>query len=131
MERTQTLKVGDKVYIRHMGSWDATYTPSTVTKVTPKGLVDVVVGADTKPRRFLITGNEQGCSWKYMNSLDTLPFDERTALLAQVERTKLAAAAINEVRADVRYNYGKTSLLKYVEQLEQAVAKARALTEAI
>lgn len=129
------LKAGDKVYVIRSSSWDANFLASTVTNVTPKGFMDVKIGTnpDAVPTRFRPDGEELGGDRYRCYTLDSMPFEERSAEIAKEGRAKHAAGLIRDVKlaGEVRHSWGKEALQKAVEELAVKLEAARAAVEAI
>ncbi len=128
--------VGQKVYVAYSSTWDTRYTIGEVIKVTPSGMVDVMSQGGGSTKRFNQQGSEYGVKFA-RTTLDTIPFDERTALIAQDQRAKFAAAAINAVRltaetgGEAKASWGKESLEILVQNLQEKLNAAKAAVEAI
>ena len=89
----KTWAVGDKVYIAYSGSGygNCEYTPATVSKITPRGLIHVEHGLGVTV--FNKDGYERGN--RYGGYLDThLSFDQRAEWLGEQEHIKYASYAI-------------------------------------
>lgn len=127
------LKMGDKVYVSRMGSWATYFYAGTVKNVTPKGFIDVLVGASTETTRFRPDGCELGGGGFRDYAIDSMPFEERSAEIAKEGRAKYAAGLLGEVKlaGEVRHTWGKESLQKAVEELAVKLEAARAAVEAI
>jgi hypothetical protein len=132
--------VGQKIFIKHFGSWNWYYTPAVVAKVSPAGLVDVKFGYTLEdnanpPKRFLANGKIQKKKGVYESDyeIDTMPFDERVAALASEERAKSAAAALSLVKPEerIRAEWGKDGLLAEVARLQTLLDTARTAVEEI
>ena len=129
-QTTKNIKTGDKVYIACMGRWDTYYSVGTVTKVTPAGMVDVQIG-DGEPMRFRPDGKLRGKG--YHEQLDSLPFEERAALLAKEKRAQAAARAISQitVQGNVNSKWGVDGLTEELDRLQGLLDAARAAVAAV
>lgn len=128
------LKVGDKVFLAHMGGWSTSYRIGTVVKITPKGLVDIDTGLAT-PRRFRADGKELGGSDRFPTFIDSMEYTERVAWLEQKKRAAIAANLICAVTANQEgkplATWGKEYLQKEVDRLQELLDIARQAVEAI
>jgi hypothetical protein len=122
--------VGDKVYIytRHG------YMPGEIVKITPSGLIDVKTTHGSQAvYRFNKNGKKLGDDYNAW-SIDTMPFDARTAYIkkANALRDALhAIMAIKEARFD-SWGFGggipeKQQIATELEKIEAQVQKAREL----
>lgn len=122
---------GEEVFVKD--TYGTVYLPGRVTKVTPKGFVDVLIGDSACPVRFRPDGRESGATPFRCRHLDDLSFTEREANNAALKRIEYAAHLLNAVRLKetVRGTWSKESLLSLVNELEARVHDARTATEAI
>jgi hypothetical protein len=130
-----TMQVNDQVFIANpsSGMYPTRYHQGKVVKITPSGQVDVQIGECV--RRYGANGKEiaKPGAYKTNNYLDTMPFDERKAIIEQEERTKIASILVHAIQADRRitHRWSKEGLLNEVIRLETELAQARAAVEAI
>jgi hypothetical protein len=127
------MKVGDKVFLARMGSWDMHFIEATIVKITPSGMVDAQIGT-SEPMRFRPSGERYHSDSKYHDySLDSKLYEERRALLDQEDRAKMAAQMMNDlyVADRVKYTYGKDWMLSEVKRLRELLDAAERQVEAI
>lgn len=126
--------VGQKVYVKYFGSWRWFYTTGVVSKVTPAGMVDVIIGHQSTSTRFRPNGKVQKLKDLYSTDyeLDDISYEERVALIASEDRAKNAVNLINLVKAEnVRETWGKDGLLAEVNRLQELLMAARTAVEGI
>lgn len=120
--------VGDSVYVYRWGG----YMSGRVVKVSPSGLVDVLIGAATEPTRFRKDGREQGAKYGGYQ-LDELAFEARTTFLVAEKAAQKTVEALKQVRCSelCNYHWGKDGLMAEVARLQALLDLARAKVEAI
>lgn len=107
--RPASIQIGQEVYIARFSTWDTTHNLAKVVKVTPSGLVDVVLEADTTRavRRFGANDVEFGTANKRWMSCSRLEWNvagvkesqARRQLTRDVERAvQLAAVPLTSFR---------------------------------
>lgn len=133
MDRDFTkLVAGEKVFVaQFLGSWGGpTYTPGIVQKITPSGMIDVVIGFGKEPTRFNPDGRSRG---KYTREqIDGLmTFEEREADLAKRDRIQAANNALQTIAVEKMRNPEQLDLVKEVERLRGLLDAADKLIEAI
>lgn len=126
------MKINDKVFVSE--SWSggsSSYHQGTVVKITPKGMIDVQIGAGVEAIRFNADG--VGVGYNSRKYLDKIPFDERVTLLAQEQRAKKAANALVGIQsqAGINYCWGKEGLQTEITRLQDLLNAAKILVEAI
>lgn len=128
----KALKAGDKVFIAHYyGGWSGPgYTPSTISKITPSGIIDVLIGFSKEPTRFSAEGRERG---KFSRrQIDTeMTFAEREADLERNKRIEAANAALQSIAPEKLRRPERSDLVKEIERLRILLEKADKLIEAI
>src|SRR5262252_2017681 len=113
------MQAGDKIYTVEYGNHDPSFNVVTVTKITPKGTVEVEWASGTRSR-FNKDGREIGEKGYFRRELDRVPFAERQALLAQLQRTKAASAAVKQVMVEssLNFRWGKEGMEKELARLQ-------------
>ena len=126
-----TLKAGDPVFVASfLGSWGGpNYTKGVVQKITPSGMIDVLIGFAKEPTRFNSDGRSRG---KYSREqIDGMTFAEREADLNKEERIKKANTALQAVAAEKFRNPNELDLVKEADRLQNLLDAANKLIEAI
>lgn len=137
MNATKSPTVGQEVAIAHTGPYsNRFYFGYFVTKVTPSGQITVsrAEQLDKFARRFDANGREIGSNVsKYNRDTLHLNVEELRERTAKEVRADKAASALNAVRLEGRAegSYGKEALEARVAKLEELLAEARSLVEAI
>jgi len=134
-----SLKVGDRVFLARSGSWDTRFSPGTVDHITPSGMVDVRFGlgpkgsTDIKPIRFRTNGQRLGSEAYRDWYIDTLPFEQRRALLEQEDRTRTAVAAFHSIKVQggINLRWGREGLMQELDRLQGLIDAARKVVEEI
>ncbi len=134
MDRDFTkLVAGEKVFIaQFLGSWGGpNYIPGTVQKITPSGMIDVLIGFAKEPTRFNADGRERSKS-TYREQIDGLmTFEEREADLAKRDRIRAANDALQAVVPEKMRNPEQLDLVKEFSRLLSLLEAANKLIEAI
>jgi hypothetical protein len=131
-QNLKNLKPGDKTFVRHGSSYHS-YTPATVVKITPSGLVNLRIGNSTEIKQFNDDGYLRGGSRYYDYHIDCLTFAEREIELAKDARQRKASQLINAVSVEQRdrAKYGKESMQAIIIELQKQLDAAREAVEAI
>ena len=141
---------GTRVYIVRSDSWETRYHAGVVVKVTPSGMVDVLLdhqiadlttltpatnsdGKPHEPNRFYNTGIEGGVDLGRRNGM--LEFDlEEVERQAEARKTAVDAAnALNAVHAASMVNpvWSKHIMEQEVVRLQELLDKARFLVDSL
>jgi len=130
MEFAKVLKAGDKVFIaQFLGSWGGpSYTRGVVQKITPSGMIDVLIGHGTAPTRFNPDGRQRGSTYC---QLDNRPFAEREADLDQRGRIAKANEALQAIAPEKFRNPEKATLILEVARLQNLLDNAKKLIEVV
>jgi hypothetical protein len=127
--------VGQEVVLGRSSSWNYQYSFGwKVSKVTPKGqiVVQKTFGASVEERRFNPEGKEMSGTWGYNQHNLHVDVEEIKARKATEDRCKTARKAIQDVKIDsIGTMADKDTLEKYVKDLEEKLAIAKAAVEAI
>jgi len=126
-------QIGSKVYVaRHSSGFSGAiyYNIGEVVKITPGGIVVVRLNGSLSTVRFK---DSRGMGDDKNYYLDTVTFDERTALIAQKDRVISAVGLINNIKVDgyVKAQWGKEGLAAEVARLQTLLDAAKAAVEAI
>jgi len=127
----KALAVGDKTYLVQHYGWGCRpqYTPGVVQKVTPTGLIDIVVGFGKEPTRFKADGSQQGTRHGYL--IDEMGFAEREVDIARTERIEAACNALQAIEPEKLRNPEVLDLVKEHERLQTALNEVRKLIDAV
>jgi len=127
------LKAGDSVFIgQFYGSWGGpSYTRGVVQKITPSGMIDVLIGHSQQPTRFNPDGRQRGASFGHAEQIDGMPFAEREADLDRRNRAQKANTALTAVVAEKMRNPEKDDLQKEAARLQSLLDEANKLIEAV
>ncbi len=128
---TKELIIGQEVAITSGGSRMETYFGYRVKRVTPTGQVTVVRPSDGYERRFDASGFEMGTHSRYGRDQITTHIEAERELQRSRTAAVAAANAINAIGVHVQHRWGKESLQNTINELEQKLAAAKALVEAI
>ncbi len=133
MDRDFTkLVVGENVFVAEfLGSWGGpTYTKGVVQKITPSGMIDVLIGFAKEPTRFRADGRSRGeYSKRQIDGLMT--FEEREAELGKEERARTANTALQLVTCEKLHNPEQLTLVEEAKRLQGLLDAANKLIEAI
>lgn len=126
------FQVGDKVFVYQVYGWGprrAHYTETTVSKISPKGRITVFIGA--YPVQFTSDGKPFGQHYsKYY--FDTVPHEERKAILEKEKREDKAAELVSNIAPDARFNVReKDALRTELNRLQALLDEARKAVEEI
>ena len=127
------MQIGDRVFVSRSSSWNMRYMPGKVFKITPSGMVDILINGSMAPTRFR-NGREIGGSFLgYFLVLDHLPYEEREALIAKEDRAKAAAAAINAIKPEerVQHTWSKELMVEEVLKLQMKLDEAKNAVDTI
>lgn len=141
MQRDLTkLVAGDNVFVgQFFGGFGVPigvrYTKGVVMKITPSGLIDILVGNMLLPTRFNSDGSSRG-GRDSSERIDTaMTFEEREINLARAERIKQASGALSLVICQKLQHLGilisKGVLLAELERLSLLLIDAQRTIEAI
>jgi len=132
MNFSKTLKVNDQVFVSQYYSWGSPiYIKGVVQKLTPSGMIDVLIGYATEPTRFNSEGRERGVSASLAARIDNLPFSERETAIAKEERGKAANAALQAIKVENFCNPDAETLRAETTRLQILLDKTKKLIEAI
>lgn len=127
------MKIGDKIYLARMGSWNLSFALVEVVGVTPKGFVDVVFHTGNESRRFRPDGIEQGGDRYHSWAIDKMSFADRSAFLDKEKRALVAASLVNACvpRKKAGCKWDKEALEDSIRDLQAKVDAACAAVEAM
>jgi hypothetical protein len=124
------LVVGQKVFVVQYYSWgNDSYTSGVVSKITPSGFIDVLIGCSASPKRFYCVGKERG---EYSNRyLDDMPYEDRKVDIARREKLSEANNALSKIASEKMRNPEKIDLVKELARLRSILDSVQALVEVI
>ena len=131
-EELTNLTVGQEVAVACSGTYQTNYSFGwKVAKITAAGQITLAKeGAEN--RRFTPRNREVGSSDSWRSSYIIADAAGVKARVAEKTRIHQAAQALQEVKCEVVARYAsKATLQEKVAELEAALAKAKALVEAI